>query len=92
METREPHPPELMRVLGREVYEQDIKHLVEPDHNVEIVAIDGDNLAWELARQEREAVNQLRSCHPGAFNILTVRVGPWAVNRFRSAPRSTRID
>ena len=43
MQTREPHPPELMGQLGKENYEQDIKHLVEPDHNEEIVAIAVDS-------------------------------------------------
>ena len=92
MQTREPHPPELMGELGKEIYDQDIKHLVEPDHNEEIVAIDVDSRKWALAKQEREAVNQLRQHHPEAFNILTVRVGSWAVYRFRSAPRSISID
>ena len=83
MQTREPHPPELMGKLGREIYEQDIKHQVEPDHNEEIVAIDVDSRKWALATEPGEAVEKLRQIHPEAFNILCVRVNSWAVDLMR---------
>lgn len=97
MQTREPHPPELMGQLGKDIYEQDIKHLVEPDHNEEIVAIDVDSRKWALATQPREAVERLRQNHPVAFNILCVRVKSWAVDLMRRTargeqPRENGID
>ena len=74
-------PPELTGKLGDEIYDQDIKRLVEPDHNEEIVAIDVDSRKWALAAEEKEAVDLLRQSHPEAFNILTIRVGSQAVYR-----------
>ena len=90
MQTREPHPPELMGELGKEIYEQDIKHLVEPDHNEEIVAIDVDSRKWALATEPREAVENLRQTHPEAFNILCVRVKSWAVDLMRKTGTGDR--
>ena len=83
MTTRKPHSPELTGKLADEIYEQDIRHLVEPGHNEEIVAIDVDSRKWALAPQEDEAVDRLRQSHPEAFNILTMRVGSRAVYLMR---------
>ena len=88
MESRRPHPPELMGALGDEIYQQDIVHVVEPDHNEEIVAIDVDSRQWALATDEEEAVDRLRRIHPQAFNILCLRVGSGAVYIMRAG--STR--
>ena len=90
MQTREPHPSELMGQLGKEIYEQDIKHLVEPDHNEEIVAIDVDSRKWALATEPREAVEKLCQTHPEAFNILCVRVKSWAVDFMRTTATGDR--
>lgn len=79
MPTRKPHPPELMGKLGDEIYEQDIKPLVEPDHNEEIVAIDVDSRKWALGRDEDDAIDRLRNEQPEAFNIQCLRVGSRAV-------------
>ena len=78
------HPLEVMGKLGDEIYQQDIKHLVEPQHNEEIVAIDVDSRQWALATGEEEAVERLLKVQPEAFNILTLRVGSWAVYRIRN--------
>ena len=83
MTTRKPHPPELTGKLGDEIYEQDIRHLVEPSHNDEIVAIDVDSRKWALAAEEAAAVDRLRQTHPEAFNILSMRVGSRAVDLMR---------
>ncbi|MDE2938576.1 MAG: hypothetical protein OXR67_06615 [Chloroflexota bacterium] len=90
MEKRKPHPPELMGELGREIYDHDIKHLVEPDHNEEIVAIDVDSRKWALATEPSEAVEKLRQSHPEAFNILCVRVKSWAVDMMRRSAKGDR--
>ena len=34
--------------LGKEIYDRDIRHLVEPDHVGEIVAIDVDSGLWSM--------------------------------------------
>lgn len=83
MPTKKPHPPELTGKMGDEIYDQEIKHLVEPSHNEEIVAIDVDSRKWALAAEEEEAVDRLRQSHPEAFNILTMRVGSRSVHLMR---------
>ena len=85
MTTRKPHPPALTGKLGDEIYDEEIKRLVEPDHNEEIVAIDVDSRKWALAAEEEAAVDLLRQSHPEAFNILTMRVGSRAVYLMRPA-------
>ena len=84
--------PELTGKLGDEIYNQDIKRLVEPDHNEEIVAIDVDSRKWALAAEEEEAVDLLRQSHPEAFNILTMRVGSRAVYLMRQQLLRTARD
>lgn len=79
MPTRKPHPPDLMGRLGDEIYERDIKHLVEPSHNEEIVAIDVDSRQWALGDDEDDAIDRLREEQPEAFNIQCLRVGTRAV-------------
>lgn len=89
MPTKKPHPPELMGKLGDEIYEQDIKHLVEPDHNEEIVAIDVDTRKWALGQDEDDAIDRLRNECPDAFNIQCLRVGSRAVYFMRGGTGGT---
>jgi len=83
MPTRKPHPPELMGKLGDEIYERDIRRLVEPDHNEDIVAVDVDSRKWALGHDEDDAIDHLRNQQPEAFNIQCLRVGSRAVYLMR---------
>ena len=61
--------------LGREIYEQDIRHLVESDHVGKIVAIDVDSGSWALGSSGLDAVKRLRAKHPGAIEVYCEKVG-----------------
>lgn len=68
--------------LGKEIYERDIRPLVEMDHHGEIVAIDVDSGKWAVGHGESAAVDRLRSMCPGAVNVLCERVGYRALRSF----------
>ena len=75
-------PREETARLGKEMYERDIRGLVEADHHGEIVAIDVDSGEWALAGDETDAVDRLRAMRPGAVNVLCERVGYRALRSF----------
>ena len=60
--------------LGGEMYERDTRHLVDPDPDGEIAAIDVDWGEWAAARDEAGALYGLRESRPGAVNILHERI------------------
>ena len=68
--------------LGKELYERDIRGLVEAGHHGQIVAIDVDSGDWAVADGEIAAVDRLRDLHPGAVNVLCERVGYRALRSF----------
>ena len=68
--------------LGKELYERDIRGLVEVGHHGQIVAIDVDSGDWAVADGETAAVDRLRDLHPGAVNVLCERVGYRALRSF----------
>ena len=75
-------PREETARLGKELYERDIRELVEADHHGEIVAIDVDSGEWAVGDGEFAAVDRLRDAHPGAVNVLCERVGYRALRSF----------
>lgn len=82
MPVRQPHYPiEEFARLGDEIYARDIRALVEPAHNEEIVAIDIDTGAWELDPDEDAAADRLEARLPDA-QIWVVRVGSRYVRKF----------
>lgn len=78
----ERRPREETARLGKEMYERDIRGLVEANHHGEIVAIDVDSGEWALAHDEIDAVARLRAMRPGAVNVLCERVGYRALRSF----------
>ena len=74
---------------GDEIYESDIRALVEPEHNEKIVAIDIDTHEWELDADEDAAADRLEARLPDA-QIWVKRVGSRYVRRF-GAGRSKQI-
>ena len=60
--------------LGGAMCERDIRHLVEPDPDGEVVAIDVDWGEWAAARDEAGALYGRRESRPGAVNILHKRI------------------
>ena len=67
---------------GDRIYERDIRALVEPDHDGEIVSIDVDSGDWALAAELLAAAGRLREKCPGAVNVWSLRVGHRAVYKF----------
>ena len=68
-------------VLGKEIYERDIRRLVEEDHHGEVVAIDLDSGGYALGKDAIAASERLRRQHPGA-HVWLMRVGHRALYRF----------
>ena len=73
--------------LGKEIYEREIRHRVEPEHIGKVVAIDVDSGCWALGDDriipdEDVAVERLKKKQPGAVNILCERVGYYALRSF----------
>ena len=67
--------------LGKEIYERDIRHLVEADHHGEVVAIDVDSGNYALGENAIAASEGLRSQRPDA-QVWLMRVGHRALYRF----------
>lgn len=67
--------------LGKEIYERDIRHLVEADHHGQVVAIDIDSGSYALGENAIDASELLRSCHPDAV-VWLMRVGHETLYRF----------
>ena len=76
--------------LGREIYERDIRHRVEPEHVGEFVAIDVDSGRWALGESIDEARNRLDTVRPEAVDVLLEKIGYNAVGSIGGgAPRRT---
>ena len=67
--------------LGKEIYERDIRHLVEADHHGEVVAIDVDSGSYTLGKNAIAASEALRDRQPDA-QVWLMRVGHRALYRF----------
>jgi hypothetical protein len=60
--------------LGKEIYEREIRSLVEPEHYGEVVAIDIDSGGYEVAPDHLTAVQRARAKYPGG-RLFALRVG-----------------
>ena len=67
--------------LGKEIYNRDIRHLVETDHQGEVVAIDVDNGGYTLGKNAIVASESLREQNPHA-RVWLMRVGHQALYHF----------
>ncbi len=74
---------------GDEIYEIDIRALVEPEHNEKIVAIDLDTRQWELDADGDAAADRIEARLPDA-QIWVKRVGSRYARGF-GAGRSKQI-
>jgi len=85
-------PDEEIVRMGREIHERDTLHLVEPDHDGEVISIDVDSGRWAVAGDTMEAVDRLREMQPGAVNILSERVGYKALFSFGGSQLEDPVD
>lgn len=69
--------------LGREIYETQIKHLVDPEEKGKFVVIDVTSGDYAIGRDLGYTTQELRNRRPDAV-MHTVRVGYPAVFRLRS--------
>jgi hypothetical protein len=60
--------------LGKAIYQEKIKHLVEPAENGKFVVIDVESGDYELDEQIIPALDRLRDRHPNAITYAA-RVG-----------------
>lgn len=67
--------------LGKAIYERDIRHLVEADHQGEVIAIDVVSGSYALGKNAIEASERLRDQHSDA-NVWLMRVGHRTLYRF----------
>ena len=67
-------PAEKTARVGKEIYERDIRHLVETDHQGEVVAIDIASGSYALGKNAIIASESLRDQHPDA-RVWLMRVG-----------------
>ncbi len=73
--------------LGREIYQREIRHQVERDHEGKTCAIDVDSGCWALGDSKvvtdvRVALRRLREQRPEAVNVYCERVGFKALRSF----------
>ena len=81
----ERRPKEETVRMGREIYERDIRHLVEVGHEGKTVSIDVDSGFWAMGHDRRDARERLWKKRPQAFNLFSERIGYKAIIRTRLA-------
>ena len=81
MTTPTRRPREETARLGKEIYERDIRRLVEADHFGEVVAIDVDSGSYALGKNAIDASESLRKQSPDA-QVWLMRVGHRALYHF----------
>ena len=81
MTTPSPKSREETARLGKEIYERDIRHLVEADHHGQVVAIHVGNGSYALGENAIAASQGLRDRHPDA-RVWLIRVGHQALYHF----------
>ena len=81
MTTPPPKSREEMTRLGKEIYERNIRHLVEADHHGQVVAIDVGSGSYALGENAIAASQGLRAQHPDA-RVWLMRVGHQALYHF----------
>lgn len=67
--------------IGDEIYNRDIKPVVEPARNGEWVMIDVNTGVWEIDKDEVAAAAKMEARHPDA-EVWMVRVGYSYTHRF----------
>ena len=65
--------------LGTEIYQRDIRPLVEADHVGKLVAIDVESGNWAMDTELLDAVDSLRERYPNVVNVWRERIGHRAV-------------
>ena len=75
-------PIEEIARLGDDIYERDIRQLVEAVHAGEVVAIDVESGSWAMGKNVIVATDRLRTERPAAIDVWCLRVGHRALYHF----------
>ncbi len=81
MATPARRPREETARLGKEIYQRDIRPLVEADHHGKVIAIDVDSGDYAVADTASAAAKRLRAERPDA-GVWLMRVGYPTLRRF----------
>ena len=79
-------PSEEIARLGDEIYERDIRHKVEAEHDGAVVAIDVESETWAMGDTVIVARDHLRTKRPDAVDVWLLRVGHRALHHFGGRP------
>ena len=79
-------PSEETARLGDDIYERDIRLLVETDHHGEVVAIDVSSGSWAIGDDVIAATDRLQTQCPDAVDVWLLRVGHRALHHFGGRP------
>ena len=79
-------PSEETARLGDEIYERNIRPLVESDHHGKVVAIDVDSGSWAIGDDVIAATDRLQTQRPDAVDVWLLRVGHRALHHFGGRP------
>ena len=71
---------------GDEIYERDIRKLVEAAHHGEVVAIEVTSGEWAIGENVIAATDRLRSQQPDAIDVWVLRVGHRTLHHMRGCP------
>jgi hypothetical protein len=74
MATQEALSPQEVVARGKEIYENKLRFLVEPDHIGEFMAINIETGEWEMGKDHAETLIRARAKFPTA-EIYGLRVG-----------------
>ena len=76
--------------LGREIYQREIRHKVEPEDIGKYIAIDVDKGCWALGDTTMKARNRLGEQRPEAVDVLMEWIGYEAIGSIGGgAPQRT---
>ena len=75
-------PKEEIARLGKEIYERNIRPIVESDHHGEVVSIDVGSGSWAIGEDVLAAVDRLRAERHNTINVWSERVGHRALVSF----------
>ena len=67
-----PYPnytPEVVTARGEEIYQQQIRHKVEPEHKGKFLVLDIETGDYEIDAEDLEATMRLLSKHPKAVTV-----------------------
>ena len=79
-------PADEVARLGDEIYDREIRPLVEADHLGDYLAIDIESGCWSIGETLTEARDRLDLQRPAAHDVFLMRVGHPVLHHFGGRP------